>query len=66
MTHGKRRLVIRDGRIYDEDTGTSGTTAEVYFEQEAHTFTGLYDHTGTELHRPKEPVGYNPHRWSKS
>lgn len=51
----------RAGQIYS-DYG-SAHTAETYHEPDRDTFTGLYDHTGTPLHRQPEPIGYDPHRW---
>ena len=66
MTHGKRYITVRNGVVYDDYHGASASTAEEYIECEPEsTFTGLYDHDGTPLHRQREPIGYNPHRWSK-
>lgn len=62
MTHGKRFLQVRNGVVF-ADYG-SAYTAETFHEPDRDTFTGLYDHNGTPLHRQPEPIGYNPHRWS--
>jgi hypothetical protein len=62
MTHGKRLVRVIGGVVHD-DLGAAHT-AEEYIEPDRSTFTGLYDHEGTPLHRQREPIGYNPHRWS--
>lgn len=63
MTYGKRRLIVRNGQVFDDNYG-SAHTAQEYIEPDQDTWTGLYDHEGTPLHRQREPIGYNPHRWS--
>ena len=35
-------------------------------QTERDTFTGRYDHEGNELHRQREPIGFDPHRWDTS
>ena len=43
--------------------GFEGFTADHAHVEDRDTWTGLYDHNGQELHRPKEPIGFQPHRW---
>ena len=63
MIHGKRYFVVRNGAVYD-DEGRMGSTATEYHEQDADTWTGLYNEHGDPLHKQREAIGYNPHRWS--
>lgn len=66
MTYGKRYIRVRAGVVYDDYHGAAGSTAEEWVEREPDsTFTGLYDADGTPLHRQREPIGYDPHRWAK-
>lgn len=62
MIHGKRYIRVHGGVIYDE----ASHTATEYIEPDQDTWTGLYDHEGVPLHREREPIGYNPHRWSNA
>lgn len=39
-------------------------TVEVVKEDRP-TWTGLYDHSGRELHRRAEPFGFDPKRWEQ-
>jgi len=64
MTHGKRFLRVHSGMVFDDYHGASGQTSEEYIEPDHDTWTGLYDHNGTPLHRQREPIGYDPHRWA--
>lgn len=43
--------------------GYEGDTAQTVHVDEPDTFTGLYNHLGEPLHRPREPIGFQPHRW---
>jgi len=52
----------RNGPVIDD--WSAAHTAQEYIEQEADTWTGLYDHNGHRLHRQREPIGYNPNRWN--
>lgn len=61
MTHGKRYIRVYGGVVHD-DYDAAHTSTE-YIEPEQSTWTGLYDHEGVPLHRQREPIGYNPHRW---
>lgn len=44
---------------YDE----SMTAREVY-EDQSDRWSGLYDSRGQKLYRERDPVGFNPHRWT--
>ena len=64
MNEGRRRLIVRNGVVYDDWSGAAGSTAEEYIEREPDsTFTGLYNEHGEPLHKQREAIGYNPFRW---
>lgn len=35
-------------------------------EAQRDDFTGLYDQNGDPLYRQREPIGFDPHRWSRA
>jgi len=64
MNYGKRYIRVRAGVVHDDPEASH--TAHEYIEPVRDTFTGLFDHEGNELHRLREPIGYDPHRWAKA
>lgn len=47
------------------DSCDDGETAREIHHAEPDDWTGLWDHEGEPIFRPREPIGFNPYRWSK-
>jgi hypothetical protein len=63
---GERRVYVSDTRSHDgiiHNEWDAAHTSTEYIEPDHDTWTGLYDHNGTPLHRQREPIGYQPNRW---